>query len=133
MFLSWFLKLICLSVLDIISNVAGKVNYGTISNFFQEVDFSYKAYFKKKIDFLRLSQPKLFKNKQKCFEKFLFLKNFDCESRKKSIFFKNKHCMRNLLGEKLDNVVDFTSLVACEIKSKTERQVSFRNQLKNAV
>ena len=62
----------------------------------------------------------------------LFLKDLSCTSRKKSIFFKNKPCMKNPLVEKLDMVPYFTLLASLEIKSKNEKQVSFWNQLKIA-
>ena len=57
----------------------------------------------------------------------LFLKDLSCTSRKKSIFFKNKPCMKNPLVEKLDMVPYFTLLTSLEKKSKNERQVRFWN------
>ena len=55
----------------------------------------------------------------------LLLKDLSCTSRKKSIFFKNKPCMKNPLVEKLDMVPYFTLLASLEVKSKFERQVRF--------
>ena len=42
----------------------------------------------------------------------LFLKHFGSKSRKKSIFFKMKPCIKNRLVEKLDMVTYFTPLAA---------------------
>ena len=55
----------------------------------------------------------------------LLLKDLSCTSRKKSIFFKNKPCMKNPLVEKLDMVPYFTLLASLEVKLKFERQVRF--------
>ena len=80
----------------------------------------YKSFHRKTIfDFFSI----FFKHfsKQFC----LLLKDLSCISRKKSIFFKNKPCMKNPLVEKLDMVPYFTLLASLEVKSKFERQVRF--------
>ena len=80
----------------------------------------YKSFHRKTIfDFFSI----FFKHFSKDF--CLFLKDLSCTSRKKSIFFKNKPCMKNPLVEKLDMVPYFTLLASLEKKSKNERQVSF--------
>ena len=80
----------------------------------------YKSFHRKKIfDFFSI----FFKHFSKQF--WLLLKDLSCTSRKKSIFFKNKPCMKNPLVEKLDMVPYFTLLASLEVKSKFERQVRF--------
>ena len=82
----------------------------------------YKSFHRKKFfDFFSI----FFKHFSKDF--CLFLKDLSCTSRKKSIFFKNKPCMKNPLVEKLDMVPYFTPLASLEVKSKFERQVRFWN------
>ena len=80
----------------------------------------YKSFHRKKFfDFFSI----FFKHFSKQFD--LLLKDLSCTSRKKSILFKNKPCMKNPLVEKLDMVPYFTLLASLEVKSKFERQVRF--------
>ena len=80
----------------------------------------YKSFHRKTIfDFFSIFVKHF--SKQFC----LLLKDLSCTSRKKSIFFKNKPCMKNPLVEKFDMVPYFTLLASLEIKSKFERQVRF--------
>ena len=62
----------------------------------------------------------------------LFLKDFGCKSYKKSIFLKSKPCMKTSIDRKVYLVTFFTPLVAFDKKLKTERQVRFKNEAKNA-
>ena len=80
----------------------------------------YKSFHRKKFfDFFSI----FFKHFSKQFG--LLLKDLSCTSRKKSIFFKNKPCMKNSLVENLDMVPYFTFLASLDVKSKFEKQVRF--------
>ena len=62
----------------------------------------------------------------------MFLKDFGYERCEKSIFFKNNACMKNSTDKKFYLVMYFIPLKAFGKYLRTERQVRFGNDAKNA-